>query len=204
MARSQQGIQQRNESLLIKATTRQYPDYLPPAISDLYDQARYDIESRTGLQSVITDLGKDELHFNNELQSYRKLWDKLRHSKYGSSNEFMQMELIKKPYPFVHHGRSKTMYLSKITKEHLSEIAEGVKIDLGCIVAMAQTYGAKKMFDINQGTINRPVVYEMITKEIENFEKFINLERLLLTLKTAVTYDWIETNSITPAIYYLE
>lgn len=202
MARTQQVRQQHNELLFVKISTRQYPDYLTLAITDLYDQARhsYSIQTRTELQSAITDLGLDALHFHNELNLYRKLWDNLRLSKYGSSLEFMQMELIKKPYPFMHTGKKKSMYCTKLTKEQLSEIAEGVKIDLGYIAAMAQTFGAKQMFDNNQtagkGTITRPIVYEMLTKEIENFNKFIQLERLHLTIKTTEFYDWDEKTRV--------
>jgi hypothetical protein len=198
MARSQHYTQSRSD-LFIQTTTRHYPNYLLSAISDLYDPETHNFstKTRTELQSEITDLGLDVLQFHEGLSKYGKQWDSLRHSAYGSSPEFMQMEIQKNSYPLIHPGKKKTMFSTKMTKEQLSGIAERCKLDLGCLAVMAQTFGAKQMFDNilkdGKGTIPRPVVYEMITKEIENFNKFIEIERLILTLKTTELFIWDES-----------
>jgi len=199
--------QGKNENKFVHTSNRSSPDYLVWANIDLFnlschnDKNPLKCTTRTELQVEAVDYGLDELNCHKGLHSYRRLWDTLRKSKKGTSPEFMQRELRKTSYHFFHSGSKKTIYSTKLAKEMITEIAAGTRMDLGSITSMAETFGYKKFYDIFielKQQIIRPIVYEKIIKEIEEFDKFIRAEQINVLLNMA---DDIDIDDTIPGFY---
>lgn len=166
-------------------TTRKYPGYLIDILKDLKDLPEYDNVGKTEREADLTELGLDCLRFSESLLRYKTLWNEMRHSKIGSSLEFRQRSREYTDYFFIHPNKQKgKINCTKDIKSQLSEIAEDVMLYLGDVGCIALTLGAKQKCDETGGKakMTRPVIYDEMVEELENFYKFIERQIVILKL----------------------